>query len=77
MQTVLMRAHLLICRLVAAFAGRARARAGQSFIEYSIIVALVAVACIVVLKTFGTQVATVFQQLGAELTKLGAAAGGA
>lgn len=76
MQTVLTRAHLLICGLVAAFAGRARARAGQSFIEYSIIVALVAVACIVVLKTFGNQVATVFQQLGTELTKLGAAAGG-
>lgn len=68
MTAVLLRIQLLVLSWVALLAGRMqvrleRARAGQSMLEYALVVAFVAVAVMAVVKLFGEAITGVFTRL--------------
>lgn len=62
----------LVALLVARLRGRlARAEAGQSMLEYALVVAFVAVAVMVVVKLFGEAITGVFNRLIQRLQGVG------
>lgn len=68
--------QFMVLSLIALVASRVRARlaraeAGQSMVEYALVVAFVAVAVMVVVKVFGEAITGVFNRLIARLQGVG------
>ncbi len=55
--------------LIARLRKRLRGTAGQDLLEYALLVALIALVCVAVITTTGTNVQGIFTKISAELGK--------